>query len=137
MRISCALLPWVVVTGLVVLLWRLFVRTNVCGVGHGSPLLVRLDNICVKRTRWVTGNEDFFGGEGSGPEIGEIENDDGESGDPAAIADVAPGACRVFFSSEEASPADGSRAQSSSVLYGCEFGFLFSGRVFLASVTGA
>ena len=43
----------VVVTGWVVLLWRLFVRTNVCGVGHCSLLLVRLDNICVKRTRWV------------------------------------------------------------------------------------
>ena len=31
----------------------LFVRTNVCGVGHCSLLLVRLDKICVWRTRWV------------------------------------------------------------------------------------
>ena len=53
MRISCGLLPWVVVTGQVVLLWRLFVRTNVCGVGRCSLLLVRLDNMCVTRARWV------------------------------------------------------------------------------------
>ena len=47
-RISRGLLLWVVVTGLVVLLWRLFVRTNACGVGHCSLLLVRLDNMCVR-----------------------------------------------------------------------------------------
>ena len=44
--------PQVVVTSLVVLLWWLFDRTNVCGVGHCSLLLVRLFNMCVKRTRW-------------------------------------------------------------------------------------
>ena len=87
------------------------------GGGHGfggAPLAVVRSNECLwcrsrfssvgaarqhlreayEMGHWKRG---FFGGEGSGPEIGEIENDDGESGDPAAIADVAPGACRVFF----------------------------------------
>ena len=31
----------------------------------------------------------FLAEKGFGPEIGEMENDDGESGDPAASADVA------------------------------------------------
>ena len=41
-----------------------------------------------------------------GPEIGEMENGDGESSDPAASADVARQARVECFSSEEASPAE-------------------------------
>ena len=65
------------------------------------------------------GNVDFFGREGSRPEIREMANDDGESGDLQQARTWH--ARRVSsFSSEEASPAGGSCAQSSSVFSAIE-----------------
>ena len=88
------------------------------------------------------GNVDFSGGgKGGGPEIGELENDHGEPGDPAASADVARQAWVECFFSEEASlrtvvvcspPTFVQLSNQHEELrqYGCHFGHLFSTRVF-------
>ena len=59
----------------------------------------------------------FLGREGGGPEIREMENDDGESCDPAGSADVARQSLVECLSFKKASSVDGSCAQSSSVFH--------------------